>query len=82
MDSDTKFLKFLDKDWIWICKNLSDIYQELINQYPLTSASNFYLGPFPEMEVIYVFQIQIQSKNYISKNNANAKTRSCLNPNS
>jgi len=36
--SDTKFLKFSDKDWIWICKNFSDMDQELKNQYPLTSA--------------------------------------------
>jgi len=27
--SDTKFLKFSDKDWIWICKNFSDMKQEL-----------------------------------------------------
>jgi len=38
MDSDTKFLKFLDKDWIWICKNLSDMDQELKNQYPIRSS--------------------------------------------
>jgi len=31
--SDTKFKKFLDKDWIWICKNFSDMDQELKNQY-------------------------------------------------
>ena len=34
----TNFLKFSDKDWIWICKNFSDMDQELKNQYPLTSA--------------------------------------------
>jgi len=33
--SDTKFLKFSDKDWI--CKNFLDMDQELKNQYPLTS---------------------------------------------
>ena len=33
--SDTKFLKFSDKHWI--CKNFSDMDQELKNQYPLTS---------------------------------------------
>ena len=27
--SDTKFLKFLDKDGIWICKNFLDMDQEL-----------------------------------------------------
>jgi len=26
---DTKFLKFLNKDWMWICKNVSYIDQEL-----------------------------------------------------
>jgi len=36
--SDTKFLKFSDKDWIWILKNLSDMDQESKNQCPLTSA--------------------------------------------
>ena len=35
--SDTKFQKFLDKNWIWICKNFSDMDQELQNQYLLTS---------------------------------------------
>jgi len=34
--SDTKFQKFSDKDWIWILKKLSDVDQELENQYPLT----------------------------------------------
>jgi len=32
--------------------------------------------------MIQVFQIQIQTKNYIAKYNAKAKTESCLNPNS
>jgi len=32
-------------------------------------------------EVIQIFQIQIQTKNYIAKYNANAKTESCLNLN-
>jgi len=32
--------------------------------------------------VIEVFHIQIQTKNYIAKYNANAKTESCLSPNS
>jgi len=31
--------------------------------------------------VIQVFLIQIQTKNYIAKYNANVKTESCLNPN-
>jgi len=33
-------------------------------------------------KVIQVFQIHIQSKNYIEKYKANAKTKSRLNPNS
>jgi len=37
--SDTKFLKFSDKDWIWIFKNFSDMDQESKNQYPLTSGT-------------------------------------------
>jgi len=37
------------------------------------------LGSFPDAsKVIQVFQIQIQTKNYISKYNANTKTESCL----
>jgi len=36
--SDTKFHKFLDKDWIWILKIFSDSDQESKSQYPLTSA--------------------------------------------
>jgi len=32
--------------------------------------------------MIEVFQIQIQTKNYIAKYNANAKNESCLKPNS
>jgi len=40
------------------------------------------LEPFPDdSEVIQLFQIQIQSKNYISKYNANSETESCLKPN-
>jgi len=35
--SDTKFLKLSDKDWIWTCKNFSDMDQESKNQYPRTS---------------------------------------------
>ena len=35
--SDTKFQKFLDKDWIWIFKKFIGMDQELKNQYPLTS---------------------------------------------
>jgi len=30
-----KFLKFSDKDWIWISKYISDMDQELKNQYTL-----------------------------------------------
>jgi len=38
---------------------------------------------FPDTsKVIQVFQIQIQTKNYIAKYNANTKTESCLNPDS
>jgi len=33
-------------------------------------------------KVIQVFQIEIQTKNYIAKYNANTKTKSCFNPNS
>jgi len=33
-------------------------------------------------KVIQVFQIEIQTKNYIAKYNPNTKTESCLNPNS
>jgi len=41
------------------------------------------LESFPDTsKVIYVFKIQIKFKNYIAKNNTNAKTESCLNPNS
>jgi len=36
--SDTKFQKFLDKDWIWISKNYADMDQESKNQYLLTFA--------------------------------------------
>jgi len=38
--SDTKFQKLSDKDWIWIFKNFSDMDQESINHYPLTSATH------------------------------------------
>jgi len=39
--------------------------------------------PFPDTsKVIQVCQIQIQTKNYIAKCNANAETESCLNRNS
>jgi len=31
---DTKFLKFSDKDCIWIYKKFSDMDQDLKNQYP------------------------------------------------
>jgi len=37
---------------------------------------------FSRIEEIYVLHIQIQSKMYISKSNANPKTKSCLNSNS
>jgi len=37
--------------------------------------------PSPTSTVIQVFQIQIQTNNYIAKYNANAKTEFCLNPN-
>jgi len=41
------------------------------------------LESFPDTsKVIQAFQIQIQTKNYIAKYNANTKTESCLNPNS
>jgi len=42
-----------------------------------------YLEFFPDTsKVIPVLQIQIQTKNYTAKYNANTKTESCLNPNS
>jgi len=41
------------------------------------------LESFPDIsKVIQVFQIQIQTKNYIAKYNANTKTESCSNPTS
>ena len=41
-----------------------------------------WLESFPDTsEVIQLFQIQIQSKNYIAKYNANTETESCLNLN-
>jgi len=39
--SDTKFQKFLDKDWIWTFNNVSNMDQELKNQYLLTSGILF-----------------------------------------
>ena len=39
-----------------------------------------WLKSFPDTsKVIQLFQIQIQSKNYIAKYNANTETESCLN---
>ena len=37
-DMDIRYSKFSDKDWIWMCKNFSDMDQKLKNQYPLASA--------------------------------------------
>jgi len=37
---------------------------------------------FSRDEDIYLFQIQTQPKNYISKFNARPKTKACLKPNS
>jgi len=37
MDTNAKFKKFSNEDWIWMYKNFSDMDQELKNQYPLTS---------------------------------------------
>ena len=36
--SETKFQKFSDKDWIWICKKFFGYGSGVKNQYPHTSA--------------------------------------------
>jgi len=63
----------------------NDSTRVTLNDSRLESESFLYcdLESFPDTsKVIQIFQIQIQTKNYIAKYRGSTKTESCLNPNS
>jgi len=53
---------------------------QYLNIVILAAGLTLWLESFPDTsKVIQLFQIQVQSKNYIVKYNANTETESCLN---